>query len=149
MDVRRGVVSARNRGGDDARSIDNFFPDEVAGMINWESLIAERILMHRDTYKPQLVEDARERNTKNRCNKWHKKHPEYAREWNRKHELEHPGEKAKRQKAWREKNKEHIRDYTREYMRRKKETDPEWYAERMRKKNEWMKNHYKQKKDAA
>lgn len=32
--------------------------------MNWESLIAERIAAHRDTYAPQRIEDAGKRNAR-------------------------------------------------------------------------------------
>ena len=48
--------------------------------MNWESLIAERIAAHRDTYAPQRIEDAGKRNAARNQKRWRENNPDKVRE---------------------------------------------------------------------
>ena len=54
--------------------------------MNWESLISSRIQMHRDTYRPQRIEDPGKRNAANQQRKWNAEHPERRKEIERRHD---------------------------------------------------------------
>lgn len=45
-------------------------------MRNWESLIAQRQEAHRDTYKPQRIEDPGKRNQARATKEWRKRNNE-------------------------------------------------------------------------
>ena len=47
--------------------------------MNWESLIAERIAAHRDTYAPQRIEDAGKRNAARTQKRWRDNNPDKVR----------------------------------------------------------------------
>lgn len=47
--------------------------------MNWESLIAERIAAHRDTYAPQRIEDSGKRNANLNQKRWRKNNPDKVR----------------------------------------------------------------------
>ena len=47
--------------------------------MNWESLIAERMAAHRDTYAPQRIEDAGKRNAARIQKRWRENNPEKVR----------------------------------------------------------------------
>lgn len=47
--------------------------------MNWESLIAERIAAHRDTYAPQRIEDAGKRNAALNQKRWRENNPDKVR----------------------------------------------------------------------
>ena len=91
-------------------------------MKNWESLIADRIERHRDTYKPQRIEDPGKRNRARATMKWRREHTE---------------QYQALQKAWREANPEKIKTYE---ERRKK--DPA----RIAYKREYNRRYYELKK---
>lgn len=69
-------------------------------MQKWESLIGERILAHRDTYRPQTVEDAVERNEKAVRKAYAKKYNARPEVKARNAEREKSPERKAQKKAW-------------------------------------------------
>jgi hypothetical protein len=99
-------------------------------MQNWETLIADKIAMHRDSYHPQRIEDPGKRNQANAYKRWAEKNPERRREIQRKHDAKRRNDPKR--KAWqkeydasperkqyhqkyREENKDEINARHREY----------------------------------
>lgn len=86
--------------------------------MNWESLIAERILAHRDSYRPQRIEDPGKRNQANAQKRWAEKNPERRREIQRKYNAKRS--KDPKRIAWQKEydatpeRKEYRRKYRRE-----------------------------------
>jgi hypothetical protein len=101
--------------------------------MNWESLIAERIEAHRDTYAPQRIEDSGKRRLvyKERRRSRTPKRIEYRRKYREEHREEliakrhkynssDHGRKVNSEynKLWRAKNKEYDRKRKQEWWRR-------------------------------
>lgn len=136
-------------------------------MANWESLIAERIAAHRETYKPQRIDDARKRNGhiirerwakknperiklyQHKCDEKRKRNPKYI-EW--RNEYEHSEHRKELHRKWRKDNRERINEKKREYNASEKGKKSNarynaiWRAnnseyERERKKIWWRKTH--------
>lgn len=132
---------------------------------NWESLIAERTELHRDTYKPQTIEDAGERNKREYAKKYNSRpeviehRREYAREYSKRPEVKakiaeyekRPSTKARRKaynqseagkasmarrgKRYVETHRDAVRAKGRRFYNKHKQ-DPEW----MERKRQYDKN---------
>lgn len=98
--------------------------------MNWESLIAERIAAHRDTYAPQRIEDAGKRNAARNQKRWRKNNPDkvrtiYDREnlrrrtdpecIERRRELERSPARKAYKKQYKQEHREHINELHRNY----------------------------------
>lgn len=98
--------------------------------MNWESLIAERIAAHRDTYAPQRIEDAGKRNAARNQKRWRENNPEKVRTIydrdnlrrrtdheciERRRELERSPARKAYKKKYKQEHKEHINELHRNY----------------------------------
>lgn len=84
---------------------------------NWESLIASRIEAHRDTYKPQRIEDASQRNSAAATKRWRK------RNFNRYKQKQKEWLKANpdKVKVYQQRNKKNIKRWEEEHHERRLE----------------------------
>ena len=94
--------------------------------MNWESLIAERIAAHRDTYAPQRIEDAGKRNSRRYQLKWKHEHRDRENERRRKWEAKNPD----KVKEYRERAKPSIKRWAEEHPERKRELNRKSDAKR-------------------
>ena len=94
--------------------------------MNWESLIAERIAAHRDTYAPQRIEDAGKRNSRSYQLKWKHEHRDRENERRRKWEQANPD----KVREYREKAKPAIKRWAEEHPERRREINRKSDAKR-------------------
>lgn len=100
-------------------------------MINWETLIAERIEAHHLTRTSCRVDDPAKRNSNNAAKRWFKAHydadPQFYLELSRKWKQEHPEACARHQKDYRARHRDDPvykakkAKWNRDYRLRKKE----------------------------
>ena len=98
--------------------------------MNWESLIAERIAAHRDTYAPQRIEDAGKRNAAMNQKRWRDKNTDKVRTIydrqnirrrtdpeciERRRELERSPARKAYKKKYKQEHNEHINELHRNY----------------------------------
>ena len=86
-------------------------------MRNWESLIAQRQEAHRDTYKPQRIEDPGKRNQARATKEWRKRNNERYKAKQKEWLAAHP-EKVK---EYQQRNKKNIKRWAQEHHERVRE----------------------------
>ena len=84
---------------------------------NWESLIAERMEAHRESYTPQRIEDARKRNSAEATKRWREKNRERYIAVKRAWEKANPD----KVKAYRERNRKNVKRWAEEHPERVRE----------------------------
>lgn len=85
--------------------------------MNWESLIAERIAAHRDTYAPQRIEDAGKRNAARATKRWRKNNMEHYQAKQKEWLAANPEKK----KLYQQRNKKNIKRWAEEHKERRRE----------------------------
>lgn len=110
-------------------------------MKNWESQIADRIERHRDTYKPQRIEDPGKRNHACATMKWRREHSEQYQATQKQWREANPD----KIKAYQERNKKNIKRWAQEHPDRVRELGRK--SDRKRAKSEkrkaWTKEYLK------
>lgn len=84
---------------------------------SWESLIAQKQAQHRDTYKPQRIEDASKRNSAAATKRWRKKNWEHYRAKQKEWLAANPEKK----KLYQQRNKKNIKRWAQEHPERIRE----------------------------
>lgn len=83
----------------------------------WESIISEKIEQHRDTYKPQRIEDPKKRNAARATKQWRKNNIEHYQAKQKQWLADNP-EKVK---IYQERNKKNIKRWAKEHPERIRE----------------------------